>query len=126
MRPISQLLALLLFLGCGNGQSQRQLAESSEEDSVAVMQDLPIRKFVPDSSYLEYWCSIEVLKKTSDALEKLSLSDVGKFLATFHQGCDTNVEYLEWSSELLFEVVQRSPEYLIELLDKNNSLDKAL
>ena len=76
----------------------------------------------PDSSYVEYWCSTDVLRKTDSKLDQLDLVLVADFLATFHESCNNNLEYSEWSNELLFEVVRRRPDRFIELMGKNSSL----
>ena len=76
----------------------------------------------PDSNYVDYWCSIEILKKTYENLERLSLIEVGDFLATFHPSCKSNVEFSEWSNELLFEVLINYPNETLGILTKNNSL----
>jgi len=85
-----------------------------------------ISGFIPDSSYVDYWCSIEILGETNQTIDDLSLIQVAFFLATFHKDCEKNIEYSEWSNELLFEVLNRQPEYFLQLLSKNDSLDKAL
>jgi len=76
----------------------------------------------PDSNYLEYWCSIEILNRTHTNIENLSLSEVAAFLATFHPSCTTNIEYSEWSNELLFKVLSLHPESALNIIDKNSSL----
>jgi len=83
-------------------------------------------QFKPDSSYAEYWCSIEILKKTAENIDQLEVTLVAEFLATFNRDCSNNIEYSEWANELLFEVANEKPDFLTQLLFKNSSLDKAL
>jgi hypothetical protein len=52
-------------------------------------------------------CDIEVLKYTENHLANLSRKEVAEFLCTFHSSCSNNVEYSEYSNELLFRVLDK-------------------
>jgi len=80
----------------------------------------------PVSNHVRYWCSSEILLRTHENLEKLDLKTVAEFLATFSDSCRSNAEYSEWSNELLFEVLGRQPDRVIEILHKNSSLHREL
>jgi hypothetical protein len=79
----------------------------------------------PDSNYVEYWCSLEILKTTNENIETLNVFDIGNFLATFHYSCKTNFEFSKWSNELLFKVLNRYPNETLGILTKNNALDRS-
>ena len=40
--------------------------------------DKTIEELVTDSTYAEYWCSIEVLKKTEKSLDELEITLAGR------------------------------------------------
>ena len=126
MKNIVQILGLILIFGCNNNQSSESSIENTgNSEKIEEKKRLEI-EFTSDSSYVKYWCSTEILKKTADSLDKLDLTDVAKFLGTFHRDCKNNAAYTEWSNELLFEVASKKPEFLLQLLFKNSSLDKEL
>ncbi|SER39068.1 hypothetical protein SAMN05444359_13930 [Neolewinella agarilytica] len=126
MKPLIQILISIVLISCGDKQSANKEV-NTEINQKKKETNLPIKEeFKPDSSYVEFWCSIEVLKKTSENINKLDLVTVAEFLASFHNECANNVEFLEWSNELLFEVAKNKPDFLLQILNKNDSLDKDL
>lgn len=102
-------------------QSDSQVDPFETEEERSYRYDNPDLSKL-DSNYVEYWCSIDILKKTNENYENLNLFAVGDFLATFHPSCKTNVEYSEWSNELLFKVLMGYPNETLAILTKNNSL----
>ena len=71
-------------------------------------------------------CSLEILKATADSLNELDKASISAFLSTFQKGCDKNVEYSEWSNELLFQVVEQYPKLFLKVLHENNSIDQKI
>ncbi len=126
MKNIIQILSLILIFSCNNNKSSESNIESTRNSEEIEEKKLIEIKFTPDSSYVQYWCSTEILKKTAESLDKLNLTDVADFLATFHGDCKKNTMYAEWSNELLFEVANKKPDFILQLLLKNSSLDKEL
>lgn len=61
-------------------------------------------------------CDIEKLKTVSEHLNSLTFEIVNDFVCTFDTACKNNVEFSEWSNELLFKVLDRSPSLLFEIL----------
>lgn len=126
MKTLIQILISIVIIGCAdkkpvNIESKDAISKNKKDALFSTT-----KEFTPDSSYVELWCSMEVLKKTSESINRLDLITVAEFLASFHSECANNVEYSEWSNELLFEVAQKKPEFLLQLLNKNDSLDKDL
>lgn len=60
-------------------------------------------------------CDIVVLKKVNDNLNALTYEIVNSFLCTFDTTCKNNVEYSQWSNELLFRVLENSPLIFLEV-----------
>lgn len=92
----------------------------SEDDQIYRLNNPHL--ITPDSNYVNYWCSFEILKSTSVNLKKLNLIQAGDFLASFHPSCSNNVEFSEWSNKLLFMVLQEYPMETLAILTKNSSL----
>lgn len=133
MKIFLHILIFLFLISCSNSPSNRDDSSNivifpknevtkriDTQESVEYQ-----RAFVkPDSSYVKYWCSSEILLNTEKNIDKLNLVLVADFLATFHESCNNNVEYSEWSNELLFQVINKKPGRFLELLMKNTSLSR--
>ncbi|MBK6266383.1 hypothetical protein JKA74_15165 [Marivirga sp. S37H4] len=63
-------------------------------------------------------CDISVILQTSESIENLTNEDIYKFLFTFSEDCKNNIEFGEFSNEVLFEVLLRYP------LEISNNLKK--
>ena len=68
-------------------------------------------------------CNILVIKYTEAHLDELLYTDLYEFLYTFSEVCSRNVEYSEYSNEMLFKVLEKYPEQLISCMSKEKSLD---
>jgi hypothetical protein len=47
---------------------------------------------------------------------RVSQEEMVDFLLTFGEECQTNVEYSEWSNELLFEMLEKQTELLVKTI----------
>ncbi len=122
MKTPTLLLIPLLYLSCFNSkQPSTTDHQSSPAVDTTIPQPSPAEK---DSSYIDYWCSTEILRKTAENMDQLDLVMIANFLATFHESCNNNVEYSEWSNELLFKVIRQRPDRFLELITKNSSLSR--
>jgi len=79
-----------------------------------------IMQTVPDTCKR---CDIEAVKETVSNLEKLEYSDIFQFLYTFSKDCSKNVEYSEYSNEVLFKVLEMHPEDFIICMNKEKGLE---
>jgi hypothetical protein len=52
-------------------------------------------------------CDISLLRETEKDFAKLSRQKILDFLCTFDPRCATNIEYSEYSNELLFKILDR-------------------
>ena len=59
-------------------------------------------------------CDIEKLLDLSENLENLNYETVKNFICTFDSTCINNIEFSEWSNELLFKLLEKD----INLLNK--------
>lgn len=64
-------------------------------------------------------CSIEAVTIAQERVDTLSKEDFECFIATFDPSCSSNVEYSEFSNEVLFNVLLKHPVYLIQHVADN-------
>lgn len=54
-------------------------------------------------------CNIEILVRTETSINTLSFEDVQAFFCTMDDSCRSNVEFSEFSTELVFRVLAEKP-----------------
>lgn len=59
-------------------------------------------------------CNTEKLLDFSENIENLNYEIVKSFICTFDSTCSTNIEFSEWSNELLFKLIEKD----INLMNK--------
>lgn len=64
-------------------------------------------------------CRTETLLAIDENIEHLDESLIRNFLSTFSVICEPNVEFNQWSNELLFTVMEREPEMFVKTLHHN-------
>jgi hypothetical protein len=69
-------------------------------------------------------CNIEKVKTINDNLDNLTFKMVDEFLCTFDKSCENNVEFSEWSNEMLFKVLDKSTELYFKVLT-NGKIENA-
>lgn len=63
-------------------------------------------------------CDANILQSTSQHVGQLTPKEIRDFLMTFGRECDSNVEFSEWSNELLFSVLAQQTELVLIILEK--------
>jgi hypothetical protein len=63
-------------------------------------------------------CDGTILLRTSERIGKLNQDEIRDFLLTFGPECKNNVEYSEWSNELLFSLLDRQTELTLKTMEK--------
>jgi len=69
-------------------------------------------------------CSSEPILKLVKTIEKPTEQTVNCFLETFGEECKNNVEFSEWSNEVLYDLLEKHPDKLITALESNKQIDK--
>ncbi|MBL4898667.1 MAG: hypothetical protein JKX76_03350 [Colwellia sp.] len=135
MKILSCTLYLALLLSCTEQEPEENLAVKVSDNKELATIDSTVfvetdkatidhqKPSLTDSTYVDYWCSSEILKNTEENIDNLNIVIVADFMATLHSSCSDNIEYSEWSNELLFKVLQRRPGLFAQILSKNSSLD---
>jgi hypothetical protein len=65
-------------------------------------------------------CEIEKVKAIHDNINNLTFKMVEDFLCTFDSSCETNVEFSQWSNEMLFKLLDKEPELVIKVFDQSH------
>ena len=68
-------------------------------------------------------CSSDILLATMRKIDSLNIEQIDLFIQTFSESCRNNVEFSEWSNELLYEVLNKDVEGLIRALEQSESID---
>lgn len=61
-------------------------------------------------------CNTQIVLETNNKIERLAVSDIHCFLKSVDSSCSNNIEYSEFSNEVLFKIVQKYPNEFIEAL----------
>lgn len=65
-------------------------------------------------------CDEAVLRAVSTNIGHLTKKQITAFLLTFGSECRTNVEYSEWSNELLFQILNTQTKLLLSTIESEN------
>ncbi len=63
-------------------------------------------------------CDRTILLRTSERIGKLKQDEIRDFLLTFGSACKYNVEYSEWSNELLFSLLDTQTELTLKTIEQ--------
>ena len=63
-------------------------------------------------------CDIEKVKIVYENIDNLSLKMVRDFIFTFDVSCSTNIEYSEWSNEILYKLHELDPGKAFGVLER--------
>jgi hypothetical protein len=66
-------------------------------------------------------CSIEMVHNINKQIENCTDNLILDYLQTFGEECKNNIEYSEFSNEVLFKLLQGQPEQFCKVLDANKS-----
>ncbi len=69
-------------------------------------------------------CEVKTVLYTHEHLSTLTQPEFDCFMATFDVNCNENVEYSEFSNEVLFEVVLTKPRFLVAFVDEDREPEK--
>jgi hypothetical protein len=113
MRNIGFIFILFLFFI--NCQSNKQIEKRFdpnvsivEKDTIEIshqVESFSDNKVTETTS--DVLCDIETVLYVSQNLENLTKNDIIKFLNVFGHACKNNVEFLQFSNETLFKLIQK-------------------
>jgi hypothetical protein len=69
-------------------------------------------------------CDIDKVKAIEKNYANLTYPTVQQFLCTLDESCKTNVEYSEWSNEIIYKLLNKHAALFFEVLTKEKSINK--
>jgi len=63
-------------------------------------------------------CDIEKVKAVHENIDNLSDKMVEDFLRTFDISCETNIEFSQWSNEMLYKLLDKDPGLVFKVLEQ--------
>ena len=69
-------------------------------------------------------CEIQKITTVYKNVDNLNYQIINEFLCTFDKSCENNVEYSQWSNEMLFKVIENSTDLYFEVLENYNQREK--
>lgn len=69
-------------------------------------------------------CNIQNVLEVKLNLDSLTPEILQNFFCTFDDSCKNNVEFSQFSNGMLFEVMNKSPQLLLEVLENQSDLTK--
>lgn len=122
MMKIKIFIIIALFgYGCGSGGDSVKAANETETVDAPVVNEDSLRNGrTEENPHLEMECTpcnIEAVVNFEQKMDHLSQEDIRAFLCSFDKSCENNVEYSEYSNEMLFRFLQKDPELLLKALN---------
>jgi len=123
MRYLLFSLVFFLCLSCTNNNSIQHF----ETEKNIIFMDTPhteiiydsVGKFLENSSQNSLKCNIDIVREIDKNFDKLSAISLRYFLMTFSKDCKNNAEYLEYSNEILFKLLDKYPDVLVQVMNDN-------
>lgn len=69
-------------------------------------------------------CDIEIVLKLDEQIDSVSYNLLYQFLCTFDHSCLNNLEYSQFSNEILYETLKKHPGAIIEIISKHPELNR--
>jgi len=127
------LLILLSMLVFSCNEKKKENINTSlvkNEPKTEINKNLKKTEVVRDSSKTKkvvirdssFFCNINYANILQKNIGNPDEKDIKNFLLTFDKSCSSNIEYGEYSNELLFEILNRNTKSVIDILSDNNNL----
>ncbi|MCF8359787.1 MAG: hypothetical protein K9H26_13580 [Prolixibacteraceae bacterium] len=69
-------------------------------------------------------CNISIIHKTDSEIKEITYQDIDIFLCTFSKSCSRNIEFTEYSNEVLFKVLELYPSLFMKCVELNSEIEK--
>ena len=124
MKPAIVTLSMLLVIivGCNSINTRKKVEFITEIDTLKDNSSTIVTDANNHSDSTHIKCNEYIILETQANINALSLDQLIRFLATFSIDRNTNVEFSEFSNEVLFSVIYQQPHLFLEALcrmDKN-------
>ncbi|MCO6148484.1 hypothetical protein [Flavobacterium sp. NRK1] len=95
-----------------NGKNEKE----NKQGSIVINEERKSSK-----SYDSIKCNLKYLIELENKINNPEDEDILNFLYTFDISCTNNIEYSEYSNELLFQCLYKHPKQFIKLLNSNTN-----
>jgi len=120
----SLIVAVTVMIGMScTSTTTRTTHKSIKMKQENVQNSIDISKNNLKNDTINMHCNMLYLTKLYNNIENPSNDDIENFLLTFDNTCQSKVEYLEFSNELLFDILNRYPDKVINILSKNKNIN---
>jgi hypothetical protein len=145
MKFLLNIIILFSFISCGSRTEQKkspqefptkpadtielsELLGANEQRSVASepTEPKPRTKTISLDSIKPTPCNIDAILYAYENIDSMSTEAIDIFLNVFSEQCSNNVEFSEFSQEMIFEVFGKYPTEVAELITKNDYNMRAL
>jgi hypothetical protein len=111
-------VSLFSICSCGRTSTNNTTIDSNKKD-VEKGQLIDFKQQLSDSLK----CSIIIVRKTDNKIDELTSSEIKMFLCTFSKECFRNIEYTEYSNEILFKVLELYPSQFMDCINLNPDIE---
>lgn len=109
---LTMLFLVVVFFGSCNRQSQ-----NSKSGKVNMVEEIKYADQTDSVKMMER-CDIEIVLDVEKNIDNISDTLVYQFLHTFDESCKNNIEFSEYSNEVLFKLINKQPKKMVENISK--------
>lgn len=110
-------ILLILFCSCGNKtfESTKDINKTGKDFTVNLNQSKESMDSINVSNETKRTfedsvkCNISIIRRIDENLNSLTKQEVRLFFSTFSKDCSSNIEYSEYSNEMLYKVLEKYP-----------------
>lgn len=146
MKQTLYLIAFIFLLSCGQSQDKKEAFDKEEQannqkeiadllfdslDHVTIKEEekqkekekqIFQQKFILNLDTIKSFnCNISVLAHISTRIDSLTSKEITYFLRTIRRECSNNAEFSQFSSELIFKILEKHPKAAITALTTKGS-----
>ncbi len=112
---ITTIFILALF-GCMHTDSNsKKMNDVTKKDKIYNMKETPTT-----SESVKKRCNIDIVLEVDENIDSLSENMIYLFLYSFDKVCSSNVEFSEYSNEILFKLLKYYPEQVAKNIVKDS------
>lgn len=119
------VIIITIFLsGCVHSTPNNKVVMQKNNTSVQVIKVKSKQKV--DENAFKKRCNIDIVREVDENMDSLSNNEIYLFLFSFDTSCANNVEYSEYSNEVLFRLLSRYPKQVAKNIIKDSINEKII
>ncbi len=120
-------VSLFSICSCNNASTNNTSVGNTKKEQLVVSQPIVEGNSLVKDSIVQLTdslkCNITIVRKTDDRIDELSPSEIKMFLYSFSKECSKNIEYTEYSNEVLFKVIELYPSQVMDCIKLNSDIE---